>query len=396
MTTILCLTHFFKGQRLLETFKELGCKIILMGMAQVQDRPWPPELVDEKYFFEDFTDLPGLLNAITYLASDHKIDLVVPLEEYSIETASHVRAHLGLPGLDDGVTRRCRDKLSMRIVAKKAGIPVPEFSPFINRAAVADFLSKVTGPWMIKPRSEGGSVQIHKKHHAQEVWDLFEELGDRRANHLIEAFVPGQVYHVDSIIYKGKLLLVNVGQYGTPPFDVWHGGGVFSSRTVPPEHVLFDRLVDLNEKIIKAIGVKQGVNHVEFLGLGEQAYFLELGARVAGSNLDRLTTAATGIDLFKESARLELHWLEGLKPYKLPKTFRKEAGIILCLSHDEHPDPAFFHEIEEVVWTLHRDHHAGCVVASSSSARIDELVATIREDLAQNYLAIMPATDKPL
>ena len=198
---------------------------------------------------------------------------------------------------------------------------------------------------------------------------------------------------MDSVIHDRKVLLAVAGQYGTPPFDVWHGGGVFSSRTVPKRHPLFKALLDMNEQVITACGIQQGVNHVEFLGLGDRVYFLEIGARVAGSNLDRLTTASTGLDLFLESARLELDLLDG--GYKLPKTFRKEAGIVLCLSRDKDPCTSFCDDYPEVVWTLNHDHHAGCVVASPNSGRVDELVAAIRENLARDHLAVLPAADTP-
>jgi biotin carboxylase len=393
MKTVLCLTNFFKGHRLLESFKELGCRTLLVGTTRVRHDPWPSSHVDERFFVHDFVDEAALLNAITYLARDREIDLVVPLEEYAVETAGKVRAHLGLPGPSEGITRRARDKLAMRLTARAAGIPVPAFSPFLNRNSLGRFLNSVPGPWMVKPRAEGGAIQIRKLQMAEEVWKLFDELGDRRSHHLIEAFVPGQVYHVDSVVHQGKVLMAVAGQYGTPPFDVWHGGGVFTSRTVPKKHRLRQALLDMNEQVITAVGVRQGVNHVEFLGLGDRVYFLEIGARVAGSNLDRLTTAATGIDLFLESARLEIDWIEG--GYKLPKTFRKEAGIVLCLSRDKDPCPSFCHDHPEVVWTLNHDHHAGCVVASPSSTRIDQLVAGIKDNLIRDHLAVLPGADTP-
>lgn len=393
MRTVLCLTNFFKGHRLLESFKKLGCRTLLVGTTRVRHDPWKSEHVDEKFFVHDFEDEQALLNAISYLARDREIDLVVPLEEYSVETAATVRAHLGLPGPDEGVTRRSRDKLAMRLLARQAGIPVPAFEAFVNRGAVGRFLNSVPGPWMIKPRMEGGAVQIRKLHHAEDVWRLFEELGDRRSYHLIEAFVPGSVFHVDSVVQNGRVLMALPGRYGTPPFDVWHGGGVFSSRTVAKKDPLAKVLLDLNEKVVRAVGVHQGVNHVEFLALEDRVYFLEIGARVAGSNLDRLTTAATGVDLFLESAKLELHWLGD--EYKVDKPYRKEAGIVLCLSRDKEPSKDFCAGMPEVVWTLSHEHHAGCVVASSNSARIDRLVETIRENLARDHLAVLPATEKP-
>lgn len=394
MKTVLCLTNFFKGHRLLESFKKLGCRTLLVGTTRVRHDPWAPEHVDERFFVHDFLDEASLLNAISYLGRDRQIDLVVPLEEYAVETASLVRAHLGLPGPDEGVTRRSRDKLAMRLRAREAGIPVPAFSPFLNRAALELYLEKVPGPWMVKPRAEGGAVRIHKLHHREEVWKLFEELGDQRSHHLIEAFVPGQVYHVDSVVHGGKVLTAVACRYGKPPFDVWNGGGVFSSRTVPKKDPLTKKLLEINEKVIAAIGIQRGVNHCELLGLGENIYFLEIGARVAGANLDRLTLAATGIDLFMESARLDLDWL-GEGHYKLPRPFRKEAGIVLCLSREAEPCPDFCQDYPEVVWTLRQNHHAGCVVASSNSQRVDELLQTIQENLMRDHLAVMPAADTP-
>lgn len=390
MRTILCLTNFFKGHRLLESFRTLGCRTLLVGTARVRHDPWE---VDEKFFVHDFQDLPALLNAITYLARDREIDLVVPLEEYSVDVAAKVRAHLGLPGPDEGVTRRSRDKLAMRLTAQAAGLRVPAFAPFVQRTALARFLDSTPGPWMVKPRMEGGSVQIRKLHQPEEVWQLFEELGDRRSHHLIEAFVPGQVYHIDSVVHRGKVLMACAGEYGTPPFNVWHGGGVFTSRTVPKKHPLFRGLLEMNQKVISAIGIAQGVNHVECLGGDGQVTFLEIGARVAGSFLDRLTTAATGVDLFLESARLELDWLD--HNYTLAKPYRKESGIILCLAQQARPSQEFCRDIPEVVWTLDKEFHAGCVVASPQSARVDQLVAQIKAQLEREHLAVLPGADTP-
>lgn len=391
MRTVLCLTNFFKGHRLLESFKKLGCRTLLVGTTRVRYDRWSSEQVDEKFFVHDFLDEAALLNGITYLARDREIDLVVPLEEYAVETAALVRAHLGLPGASEGLTRRCRDKLAMRITAQNAGIPVPAFCPFVNRAALERFLDEVPAPWMLKPRSEGGAVRIRKLHKSEEVWKVFEELGDRRSHHLIEAFIPGDVCHVDSIVHGGKVLAACAGRYGTPPFEVWNGGGVFSSRTVDHQSKLERLLLDMNEKVVSSLGLSQGVNHAEFLSLNGRLYFLELGARVAGSHLDRLTTGATGIDLFLESARLELDWLDG--GYQAPEAYRKEAGIVLCLSREKEPSVDFCAGIPEVLWTLHEGHHAGCVVASPDSQKVDEIVAVVKENLRRDHLAVMPATE---
>ncbi len=394
MRTVLCMASFFKGHRLLEAFKKHGCRTILVGTTRVRHDPWCHEHIDERFFVHDFIDTPSLLNAVSYLARDREIDLVVPLEEYSVETAGIVRAHLGCPGPSEGVTRRSRDKLAMRLTAEKAGLPIPAFEGFINRQKLTQFMKNVPPPWMVKPRMTGGAVQIRKLTTVEEVWKVYVTLGDRSSHHLIEAFLPSDVYHVDSIVYGGRVRLAVAGRYGTPPFDVWNGGGVFTSRTVPEKDPLHGHLLDLNQRVIDAIGIRQGVNHVEFLERDGKVYFLEIGARVAGSHLDRLTTAATGVDLFEESARLDLTLLEN-SSYRLPKAKKCEAGILLCLSRDKDPNQEFSQKHSEVRWTLAKDHHAGCVVASPSSDRIDSLLEEIRKDLERDHLAVMPASDSP-
>jgi biotin carboxylase len=394
MITILCMTQFNKGHRLLEAFKKLGCRTVLLGTAYVRRKDWDPALVDEKFFVHDFDDEQSLLNSVSYLAQDRRIDLVVPLEEFSLEAASKVRSHLGCPGVCEGVTRRARDKLAMRITAQKAGIPVPEFAPLINRREISDFMERVAPPWMIKPRMAGGACQIRKVHNPEGVWKVYEELGDRRSRHLIEAFVAGEVYHVDSVVYRGKVVAAVAAEYGTPPYAVWHGGGVFSSRTVPSGSARAKELLKLNEQVIRAVGIEQGVNHVEFLGRGKDLYFLEIGARVAGANLDRLTTAAKGVELFMESARLELEWLHP-GTYSPPKAHQGEAGILICLSKDQEPSLAFCEGFEEVVWTLQKENHAGCTFASKDSKRVEAIMKAINENLLRDHLAVLPPTEKP-
>ena len=49
---------------------------------------------------------------------------------------------------------------------------------------------------------------------------------------LLEQFVPGDIFHVDSIVSEGKVVFAVVHQYGRPPMQVMHEGGVFTTRTV--------------------------------------------------------------------------------------------------------------------------------------------------------------------
>lgn len=394
MTQVLAIAHFCKGERILETFKDLGCRTVLVSRAELQDKPWPRHLVDEVFFVKDFREQRDVLNAISYLHQDRNFKLVAPLDEYAVGTCARVRAHLALPGLCEGTTRKVRDKLSMRCVAQSNDIPIPAFCGFNNREQIGQLLRSTSAPWMVKPRSAGGSVRISKLWNHDEVWQLYQTLGDRRSFHIIEEFVPGEVFHVDTIVHEGKILLEVPGQYATPPFDVWHTGGVFGAQTVPRKSKLCKRLLAMNRRVVEAMGIRNGVNHAEFLGRDEDLYFLEIAARVPGSNLDQLTTAATGVELFQESAKIQYCRVTG-KPYQLAKFRYKEAGIVQCLAQQECPDLGDIAELPELTWSWNQDFHIGAAFSSSKHSRVQTITESLLQRFQAQNLAVLPASEQP-
>jgi biotin carboxylase len=391
---VLAVAHFCKGERLLKTFKELGCHVVLLSRAALQDKPWPRHLVDEIFFVKDFRNRRDVLNAVSYLHQDRDFQIVAPMDEYAVSPCATIRAHLACPGLCEGTTRKVRDKLAMRCVARANNIPVPDFCGFSNKEQIGKLLHSTQAPWMVKPRAAGGSVRICKLWTHDEVWRLYDQLGDARAHHIIEEFVPSDVYHVDTVVHKGKILLEVPGRYATPPFDVWHGGGVFAAQTVPRKSRLGKGLLQLNKQVIEAMGIRNGVNHAEFLGRGNDLYFLEIAARVPGSNLDQLSTAATGVDLFAESAKIQFSRVSS-SPYTLGKFRYKEAGIVQCLAQQEHPPLGAIAELPELTWSWSKEHHVGAAFASPSHERVEELTEQILQQFREEHLAVLPASESP-
>ena len=50
---------------------------------------------------------------------------------------------------------------------------------------------------------------------------------------VLERFVAGDVFHVDSIVWDRQVVFQAMHQYGQPPFQVAHGGGIFTTTSVP-------------------------------------------------------------------------------------------------------------------------------------------------------------------
>ena len=132
-----------------------------------------------------------------------KFDLIIPLDEYEVETAGILREHFQMPGMLASEARPFNDKLAMRVRARAAGIPVPDFTPVFNYDALREWMENVSAPWLLKPRNEAGAMGIKRCESADEVWRWLEQLGDEQSVRLLEKFMPSDVFHVDTIVWQG-------------------------------------------------------------------------------------------------------------------------------------------------------------------------------------------------
>ncbi|QUV80467.1 ATP-grasp domain-containing protein [Chloracidobacterium thermophilum] len=100
----------------------------------------------------------------------HRIDRIVALDDFDVETAAALREHLRIPGMGETTARYFRDKLAMRARAREYGVPVPPFTPVFNDEVVNAYLAEVPGPWLVKPRSEASTIGIKRTSSPDEVW----------------------------------------------------------------------------------------------------------------------------------------------------------------------------------------------------------------------------------
>jgi len=388
----LLMSSFFKGGTLIEECHALGIHTILLTVESLKDKPWPWHAIDEKFFMPLGFEQPGITHAVAFLARTREIDRIIPLDDFDVEVAASLREHLRSPGMGDTTARYFRDKLAMRVQARDEGIAVPDFVHVLNYDQINRYLHEVPGPWVLKPRSQAGSIGIKKCQTSQEVWDHINKLGDEQSEHLLEKYIPGDVFHVDSVVYDNKVLFQLPSRYRRPPFDVWNGGGVFASQTVDPKHPAYNGLLEMNKQVISAMHLVRGVTHAEFIRAHDgQIYFLEMACRVGGAHIDRLVQAASGINPWAEWARLELAYLKKEK-YKLPKVQKNQAGLVICLARQEKPDLSAY-DAPEVYWKLAEEHHAAIIVSSPQSARVEKLMDEYTEGLTHDVLAVQPPTE---
>lgn len=392
--TILCITSYEKGQEFLRTCKREGCRVLLLTVEKLRDANWPRESVDEFFYTPEDLPVQAIINTVSYLARWQPIDRIVALDEFDVENAAALREHLRIPGMGLTTVRYFRDKLAMRGRAKEEGINVPEFIHVLNHAALNDFMSRVKPPWLLKPRSQASGIGMKKIQAPADLWPILEQLGDAQSNYLLEQFVPGDVFHVDSIVSERKVVFAEVHSYGSPPLNVSHEGGVFTTRTISRTSAESKALQKMNRELIAALGLVRGVTHAEFLRAHEDGkfYFIEIAARVGGAYISDAVEAATGINLWREWARIEVGF--GNTPYVLPNRRRDYAGIVLSLARQETPDTSAYSD-PEIAQRIAKKHHAGFVLRASKPERISELLDSYSARFREDFLATAPVPEKP-
>jgi biotin carboxylase len=272
---------------------------------------------------------------------------------------------------------------------------VPEFVHVLHHGQLADFMARVSPPWVLKPRGEAGSMGIRKVYHADEVWSQVETLGDRQSYFLLEQFVAGNVYHVDSIVWDGEIPFAVPHRYGLPPMTVYQGGGVFVTSTLPHEGEEHQALLEINRAVLGALGMQRGVTHAEFIRSQADGrfYFLEVAARVGGAGVDMVVEQATGINPWTEWAKLEIAQLRGER-YAVPSRRQEYAGLMVSLARQEWPDSSGFADAE-IAWRMHKRHHVGFIVRSPEYERVQALITSYVPRISAEYTAIEAPLDKP-
>jgi biotin carboxylase len=395
--TILCIASYHKGEEFMRECKRQGCRVLLLTSQSIADADWPRESLDEIFLVPDDNkkwNIDDMLKGASYVARKEKIDRIVPMDDFDLEKAAALREHLRVPGMGETTTRYFRDKLAMRMRALEADIPVPEFVHVLNHDQISEYLRNTSPPWLIKPRFEASATGITKLNAADEFWTVAAQLGDKQSNHLLERYVPGDIYHVDSIVSERDVLFGIVSKYGQPPLDVTHSGGVFTTATVERGSDDDVALLKLNRKVLNSMGIVRGVSHTEFIRSQSDGtfYFLETAARVGGANIAELVEAACGINLWAEWAKIEIS--NGKRDYELPRCQNNYAGLVVSLARQEWPDTRAYCD-DEIVWRMNKRFHAGLIVKSNDRLRVEHLLEEYTKRFFKDFFVTQPPLAQP-
>jgi len=386
-TTLLCIATYRKGDDFLRECRRQGCRVLLLTEEKLRDSDWPRDSIDEFFYVRRDMPLEDVRKGAAFLARTERLDRIVALDDFDVELAAMLREYLQVPGMGETTARAFRDKLAMRVRARDAGIPCPKFVHALNHRAIAEWIETTSPPWVLKPRGQAAAIGIRKLANAEELWRAIDTLGDAHADHVLEQFVPGDVFHVDSIVDGGQVRFAMVSRYRTPPMTVAHEGGIFVTRTLSFTDPATTSLRELNARVLQSFGLVRGASHTEFIRGADSWHFLETSTRVGGAYIVDVVEAASGLNLWREWAKVEVAGGDG--SYQLAPIRDLHAGIVLSLARQPNPDVSGYTD-PEIVTRVRKSHHAGLIVASPDPERVDRLLDDYTRRFAVDFHATAP------
>ncbi|MDT3726315.1 ATP-grasp domain-containing protein [Streptomyces sp. DSM 41972] len=289
-------------------------------VAAVVSSPSPPEAYASSYRSQDFPDVivyDGDLDDVVRRVRALDPRCVIAGCESGVELAERLAPRV-LPERSNvpELAEARRDKSRMATAVRAAGLPViPQICTADVEEAAAWLGSEglVGADLVIKPPKSASTDGVIKVQGGTDWRAVFErqigrinQFGEVDDRLVVQKFVTGTEYVVDTFSHDGKHSLVDVCSYGKV-YNGPHMAVYDTMRWLPPDEPVVAPLAEYVFDVLDAVGVRFGSAHVEVMGTADGPVLIELGARPHGGGQPRFNRNATGDSQIDRTVR----WLTG-------------------------------------------------------------------------------------
>ena len=273
-----------------------------------------PHIVD--HAVADLNDTTALLSVGRALAERHDLDGVVTWDEWNLVPTTRLARALGLAANSVEVMRACRNKATARTLFARHGVPSAA-SMKARTLQEAELATRTLGfPAVIKPAAAAGSIGVIRIDRLEELPPAFEfaSAGASRSREdsgvLVEEYLDGPEVSVECVTHRGTTTAVAVTRKRLGPAPYFDETG----HTVDAADPLLATVAPTAAAAIKALGITDGVQHVEMRMVGGRPRLIEVNARLGGDMIGHLVHLATGVDLARAAADIACGHTPDLTP----------------------------------------------------------------------------------
>lgn len=262
-------------------------------------------------------------------------------------TVSAIAQELGLPTVGVLAARRCNNKIEMRLRFSEYAIPQPDFIYTSDVNEARDIARRLFYPCVFKSVDNCASRGVTIVNYESQVDDAFESAlknsVDQRV--LIEKFVHGKEYSVDTIVYKGVCYPCGISDREFTKED----GHAIQTGSLTPSLLPTDKQAEiygLMERAAKALGVDNSAFKGDIIiDDNGKVLVIEVTARLSGGfDSQYRKPLSYGINLIKATIDIcrgkELDYRDIIPRWvKFSKTFHvfPQPGVIKSIEGlDDH------------------------------------------------------------
>jgi biotin carboxylase len=258
--------------------KSLGYRVLVSD--PYQDRP--------AFAFADEVEHIDIADRVATLraAERHRIDgIVCDTSDLGVPTMAYVAETLGLPGIGLETALNFTNKGRMRALSKAAGIPNPIFFVVDNRSAFQSATRELGLPLVVKPVDNQGSRGVHIVRDAQKLDAAFDGAlaSSWEGAVVVESFLGGVQISVESYCIDGVARVTGISEIGQFPHLPQLGNRLTYPADLTASKV--DQIHQINARVVRALGLRTGIAHAEYMLRGSEVYLIEIAARGGGARI---------------------------------------------------------------------------------------------------------------
>lgn len=274
--------------------------------------------------------------------------VIAPATDFGALTAAYVAQELGLPSVSYEVAQLIRNKFEVRKIFHEHQIDnMKNFFQVSSIKECLDIADKIHFPVIIKPIDGSGSNGTYEVLRREDFVHYCQLSLDQAYSDsvLIEDFITGQEYGVESIVNKGEVTVLGImrKKMTAPPDFAELGHQIPSGLDERIETKIRERVA----KAIKQLGIQFGSVNMDLIVTPEGSiYIIDVGARMGGNIIgSHIIPEATGWDYLAQCVQAAVG-----DAFELPKReqpIKSVATRIIALDAGKISRLPDFEKIEE-------------------------------------------------
>ncbi|WP_416409748.1 ATP-grasp domain-containing protein [Agrobacterium rosae] len=292
----------------------------LPATVKSRGRDFESDLFSEIYVHRD--ELPN--------PKTRPFQAVIPGGELGVECAENISAYYGLAGNDPTTVDFRRNKEAMQKCLAEAGLPHIRSAGINHGTDLVQIRGEIgEGPYILKPCDAAGGESLHycpdfaalEAAVAAIEWGALNCTWKPNERYLVQEYVSGSEFVVDLVARNGEAVVAAITRY-IRLSDLGSWSYPYLKRFMimeDPTSSKFAPLIHLALECAKALGIRQGAAHMEFIDGPKGKFMVEIGARLHGSLAPKLFAQCYDNDLLTSLYDSYFDHSRKLKPGRLSR-----------------------------------------------------------------------------